>query len=398
MKLGDAMYDTYLKELEFKDFTPIQKASFSAYQKKSNIVGIAPTGTGKTLAYGIPVIDQIKANLLDIQAIILLPTQELIHQVYQMLTPIRSSLTIKKVIGQDYEQTLLKVVSHPPHVLITTPHKLLSLIKSYQLSTKFVKDIIFDEADMFFEKDFLEDIESVLRQTNYERVHLFSASLSNTMKPLINRYFGKYTLVSETKALKPNITYYAIEAAIDQKVAQLKHIVSEIKPYLGLIFVSKKEDIDVLEKALSTVTKVVSMSSKDTSKIRLQKMKRIQALDYEWVITSDVMARGIDLTVSHVISYDIPKPLSFWMHRVGRTGRMGQSGIAITLYHHKEREGILKLINQGYPLKKASVKDGEIVLRRVKKQTDPIVYTHKKPKRIKPNYKKKMRENRGRKI
>jgi ATP-dependent RNA helicase CshB len=392
------MYDTYLKELKFKDFTPIQKASFFAYQKKSNIVGIAPTGTGKTLAYGIPVIDQIKSNLSDIQAIILLPTQELIHQVHDMLSPIRSTVKMKKVIGQDYEQTLLKVVSHPPHVLITTPHKLLSLIQSYQLSTKFVKDIIFDEADMFFEKDFLEDIESVLRQTNYERVHLFSASLSNTMKPLINRYFGKYTLVSETKALKPNISYFAIEAALDQKVAQLKHIVTEIKPYLGLIFVSKKEDIEILEKALSTVTKVVSMSSKDTSKIRLQKMKRIQALDYEWVITSDVMARGIDLTVSHVISYDIPKPLSFWMHRVGRTGRMGQSGIAITLYHQKEREGILKLINQGYPLKKATIKDGEIVLRRVKKQADPIVYTHKKPKRIKPNYKKKMRENRGRKI
>ncbi len=77
---------------------------------------------------------------------------------------------------------------------------------------------------------------------------------------------------------------------------------------------------------------------------------------------------------------------------------MGQSGIAITLYHHKEREGILKLINQGYPLKKATVKDGTIVLRRVKKQAEQIVYTHKKPKRIKPNYKKKMRENRGRKI
>ena len=144
MKIGERMYDTYLKELKFKDFTPIQKASFSAYQKKSNIVGIAPTGTGKTLAYGIPVLDHIKSNLFDIQAIILLPTQELIHQVYEMLTPIRSSLKIKKVIGQDYEQTLLKVVSHPPHVLITTPHKLLSLITSYQLSTKFVKDIIFD--------------------------------------------------------------------------------------------------------------------------------------------------------------------------------------------------------------------------------------------------------------
>ena len=391
------MYEKYLEQLGFKDFTPIQKASFFAYQKKTNIVGVAPTGTGKTLAYGIPVIEHIKSNLIDVQVIILLPTQELIHQVHHMLESLRSTIKIKKVIGQDYEQTLHKVVSHPPHVLITTPHKLLSLIETYHLSTKFVKDVIFDEADMFFEKDFLTDIEKVLRKTNFERLHLYSASLSNTMKPVINKYFGNYQLVSETKALTPKIEYYAIEASIDQKLEQLKHIVTQIKPYLGLIFVSKKEDIEAIEMALGSVSKVISISSKDTAKLRLQKMKRIQALEFEWVVTTDVMARGIDLTVSHVISYDIPRPLSFWMHRVGRTGRMGQSGIAITLYHQRERESIVKLIDQGYPLKKATVKKGEIILRRVRKEEEHVVMTHKKPIQVKPNYKKKMRALRGKK-
>jgi len=389
------MYEKYLIQLGFKDYTPIQKASFFAYQKKSNIVGIAPTGTGKTLAYGIPVIDQIKSNLSEIQVIILLPTQELIHQVYTMLYPIRSTIHIKKIIGQDYEQSLEKVSSKPPQVLITTPHKLLMLIEQYQLSTKYVKDIIFDEADMFFESDFLLDIEKVLNKTNFERIHLYSASLSNTMKPIINRYFGHYQLVSETKKLKPNIQYVAIESAIDQKIETLKKIVTEIKPYLGLIFVSKKEDIEFIEKELGNLTSIISISSKDTSKHRLQKMKRIQALEFEWVVTSDVMARGIDLTVSHVVSYDIPRPLSFWMHRVGRTGRMGQSGVAITLYHQAERNSIIKLIDQGYALKKATIKDGEIVLRRVKKQAEKVVMTHKKPTKVKPNYKKKMKALRG---
>lgn len=389
------MYEQYLTQLSFKDFTPIQKASFFAYQKQTNIVGVAPTGTGKTLAYGIPVIEHVKSNLADVQVIILLPTQELIHQVFRMLEPLRPSIKMKKVIGQDYEQTLHKIVSHPPQVLITTPHKLLTLIETYQLSTKFVKDIIFDEADMFFETDFLNDIEKVLRKTNYQRLHLYSASLSNTMKPVINRYFGNYQLVSETKALTPQIAYYAIEASFDQKLEQLKHIVTQIKPYLGLIFVSKKEDIEAIEQAISPVTKVISISSKDTAKLRLQKMKRIQALEFEWVVTSDVMARGIDLTISHVISYDIPKTLSFWMHRVGRTGRMGQSGIAITLYHQKERESIVKLIDQGFPLKKATVKNGEIILRRVRKEVENVVLTHKKPRQVKPNYKKKMKLLRG---
>lgn len=392
------MYKNYLEQLQFQAFTPIQKESFFAYKSKKSLVGIAPTGTGKTLAYGIPVIDDVKATFQATQVIIILPTTELIKQVHAMLSLLRLQVTIKAITGlDDLSKVGPKLKDNQPHVLISNPSKLRELMFDYQaVNTKFVKHVILDEADMMFDIDFMQDITTIFSRFQQARYYLYSASLKPNMKPFIKRYFGAYTLIDTTKSHQLDITYYLIETHEALRLETLKDVVVSVQPYLGIIFVSSKEALANVQQALEAEgISLPVMSSKETLRKRLQLMKQMRDLKVSWVLSTDVLARGIDLDVSHVIHYDLPKPLSLFMHRSGRTGRMHQSGTVITLYDRKDLANIQKLMRQGVAFKKASIQQGVLVekQKRLRKTDQPYIIKKKKVK-VKPNYKKKLREGR----
>jgi len=389
------MYDKYLKQLNFKAFTPIQVESFYAFKSAQSIVGIAPTGTGKTLAYGIPIIESLSSTS-HLQVIILLPTTELIKQVEQMLTPLRDDIIIKSLTGLDDIDKVSEKLKHvQPHVFITSPKKLHELMfKKQVINTKNVKHVILDEADMMFDIDFMQDILEISQRVLEARFHLYSASLKPTMKPFIKRFFGAYKLIDTNKQHRLNIEYLLIETHHELRIQALTNVIRSIKPYLGIIFVSNKETLDVLHKHFMHLgMDIPMMSSSQQLRKRMQIMKQMSNLDVSWVLSTDVLARGIDLDVSHVVHYDLPKPLSLFMHRSGRTGRMDQSGYVITIYDRFDLPNIDKLIKQGITFKKAMIHEGSLTIKkkREKKQITPTSIKKKKIK-VKPNYKKKLKE------
>ena len=389
------MYEKYLKQLNFKAFTPIQVESFFAFKTPHSIVGIAPTGTGKTLAYGIPIIESLSLDT-HLQVIIMLPTTELIKQVEHMLTPLRDDITIKSLTGlDDIDKVSEKLKNQHPHILITSPKKLYELMfKKQVINTKYVKHVILDEADMMFDIDFMQDISEISKRVLDARFYLYSASLKPTMKPFIKRFFGAYKLIDTNKKHQLNIDYILIETHHELRIQTLTDVIQSIKPYLGIIFVSNKESLDVLHKHFVKLGMDIPMiSSAQQLRKRMQIMKQMSNLDVSWVLATDVLARGIDLDVSHVIHYDLPKPLSLFMHRSGRTGRMDRSGYVITIYDRFDLPNIDKLMKQGITFKKAMVHESGLVIKkkREKKQTTPTSIKKKKIK-VKPNYKKKLKE------
>jgi ATP-dependent RNA helicase CshB len=390
------MYESYLEQLNFKAFTPIQKESFFAFQSGKSIVGIAPTGTGKTLAYGIPIVDSLKATLNQIQVIIMLPTTELIKQVENMLSVVRPTITIKTVTGlDDLNKVSGQLKKQPPHILISSPKKLHELMFDKQaINTKYVKHVILDEADMMFDIDFMQDISQMSERLLSARFHLYSASLKPTMKPFIRKFFGAYQLIDTSKQHTLPINYLFVETHHESKMNTLVDVIQSITPYLGIIFVSNKDVLeDVHQYLVDAGIDLPMISSKQQLRKRLQLMKKMVSLDVSWVLSTDVLARGIDLDVSHVIHFDLPKPLSLFMHRSGRTGRMDRSGTVITIYDRKDVINIEKLIKQGIPFKKAVVHNQVLIekQKREKKQIQPTSIKKKKIK-VKPNYKKKLKE------
>ena len=390
------MYKTYLEQLKFKSFTPIQQESFLAFKSGKSLVGIAPTGTGKTLAYGIPIMDSLKSRFQALQVIIILPTTELIKQVEKMLTLVRPSITIKTVTGlDDMHKMTTQLINHPPHILISTPKKLHELMFEKQaINTKHVKHVILDEADMMFDIDFMQDISQLSERVLEARFYLYSASLKPTMKPFIKKFFGAYKLIDTSHKHTLPINYLFVETHHELRMETLVDVIKSITPYLGIIFVSNKDTLEKLHVYLSNQgIDIPVISSKQQLRKRLQLMKKMEALDVSWVLSTDVLARGIDLDISHVIHYDLPKPLSLFMHRSGRTGRMDSSGTVITIYDRKDVVNIEKLIKQGIPFKKASVQEG-ILTEKPKREKKAVTPTSIKKKKIKvkPNYKKKLRE------
>jgi ATP-dependent RNA helicase CshB len=176
----------------------------------------------------------------------------------------------------------------------------------------------------------------------------------------------------------------------DKRYEALKILLQTITPYLGIIFVSKLETLEFVERLLKRdQIPVEVISSTNGARERGQSIKRIQRLEVTWVLSSDVLARGIDLDLSHVIHFDLPRPLSLFMHRSGRTGRMKKSGEVITLYTSKDKQEMDKLMTQGINFKKATLKPTGMELRPKRKPKVAQAKAVRKDERVKPNYKKK---------
>jgi|SRR5690554_1951632 len=391
MKIKDMM-----EKLQFNELSPIQTEVIKNFKDKRNIVGLAPTGTGKTHAYLFPVIENLERQPDMVEAIILLPTNELVMQVQNMLVATDETVNYKAYYGSlDMQREALKLNNSHPNLVITTPSKLIDLvIHKNALNIKHLKYFILDEADMMFDEDFMNLIDPVLNNQRIDKFLLFSASLTKSMKPFLSKYFGNHIFIDTVKDTILNIDYYLLDIR-EHRLESLMDVVRRINPYLGIIFVSKNEDITpVYEYLLEQGVNVVSFQSSIGVKQRKRILEDIHNLKYQFVVSSDLLARGIDFKASHIIHYDLPYKLEFFLHRSGRTARMGDTGEVYTLYDEMDRKKIDKLRNKGVefipvtltpdgfkkPKKKSKTYDKKIA-NAIKKVG--------KPKRVEPGYKKK---------
>jgi ATP-dependent RNA helicase CshB len=389
-----------LKKLNYEKTTPVQDGLFSAYKKASHIVAVAKTGTGKTHAYLLPMLASLNPASESVQAVILVPTNELVVQVGRMLKEADPDVFFRAyAAGTDKKREALKLKNRQPAVVIATPARLFHLVfESRALVIKDAKTCVLDEADMMFDHDFLPLVDQLLSAMKNARLILSSATITPAMEPFIRRYFGAHTLIDTTDKDILRIEHRIIKIRSKNRLDVVSELAKALNPFLCLVFASRKEDIaDIHDRLQEDDLPVIMISSDIGIRRRQAILEDIRALKYVYVVTSDLAARGLDLDVSHVIHTDLPRHLEFYTHRVGRTGRMGKTGISILLEGPDDHRKIARLKTQGVDFTEWVLKDGVLTeTKKAVKQTSErerlAMKSVRKPKKVKPNAMKKYRE------
>lgn len=387
-----------INNLGFKTFTPIQTAIFDAFDKHNHIIGLAPTGTGKTHAYLLPIIDRIDLDKKQVQAVICVPTNDLVVQVEKMAKDLNLGIDIKAYVsGKDRLRELEQLTNRQPQLVIATPGKLEDYaIKENKLKIHTANTFVLDEADMMLDLDFMTTLDQVFMAVKDARLLMFSATLPLGLDKFIKTYFGKAHIIDLKDPSVLNITHGLVLTKVDSRDKDFLSLLKTFQPYICMIFVSKRELIDhVYDLLISAGYSAAKISGETKVKERSQIMANLRALKFTYLVSSDIASRGIDLEgVTHVINYELPYQLEFYIHRSGRTGRANRSGIVYTLYTNEQSRKIENIAKRGIEFKKFQLtEDGikEVVKKFKGLSVEEVaaVRSIKKPTKVKPNYKKR---------
>lgn len=332
----------------FEEPSPIQAACIPLVLSGRDVIGQAQTGTGKTAAFGIPIIEMVSSEAR-VQALVLTPTRELAIQVageFRKIGKFKRVRTLPIYGGQSIGHQI-RSLQQGVHVVIGTPGRVLDHIRRGTLRFNDLKMIVLDEADEMLDMGFIEDIESILQGTPSERqTMLFSATFTPEIRRLAARYqkTPEHVTVNRgeiTVPLTDQVFYKVLERT---KLESLCRVIDSEEVQLGIIFCRTKRGVDELVEALLSRGYLVDGLHGDLSQMQRDRvMRKFRTNDMELLVATDVAARGIDVeNVTHVINYDIPQDPESYVHRIGRTGRAGKRGLAITLVTPRE----FKLLKQ----------------------------------------------------
>jgi len=332
-----------VSDVGYEEPTPIQARTIPAMLKGLDVVAQAQTGTGKTAAFALPIIQRIDTSINEVQALILLPTRELAIQVAQAthLLGRRRQVCVLPVYGGQPIVRQLRGLEQGAHVVVGTPGRIMDHIRRESLKLASVRVLILDEADEMLNMGFLEDIEFIIEQVPKERqTALFSATIPPRIRDLARRYMRKAILTAvEREAITVpliNQTYYEVPQRA--KVDALCRILDVETPTSAIIFCARKSDVDELvEKLQSRAYKAEAIHGDLNQVQRDRVMRSFRDGKTEILVATDVAARGLDIPqVSHVFNYHIPWDPESYVHRIGRTGRAGREGTAVTLISPRE--------------------------------------------------------------
>ncbi|MCE7794535.1 DEAD/DEAH box helicase [Salipaludibacillus sp. CUR1] len=346
MKFEDFQISDQLKraitEMGFEAPSPIQEKVIPEILQRHDVIGQAQTGTGKTAAFGIPLLEHITEDS-HVQSLILTPTRELAIQVageLQKLSRFKNVKTLPVYGGQSIGQQI-KSLKRGVDIVVGTPGRILDHLNRRTLKLQNVHTLILDEADEMLDMGFIEDIEKILHQVNRERqTLLFSATMPPPIRKLSNKYMKqpKQVTISKGEVTAPSINQVYYKVLEKNKLDSLCRVIDSETIELGIIFCRTKKGVAELTEALQARGYMADGLHGDlTQSQRDLVMKKFRDSSVEFLIATDVAARGIDVqNVSHVINYDIPQDPESYVHRIGRTGRAGRDGIALTLVTPRE--------------------------------------------------------------
>ncbi|MBA4494412.1 DEAD/DEAH box helicase [Paenactinomyces guangxiensis] len=332
-----------VQDLGFEEPSPIQSECIPAVLRGEDVIGQAQTGTGKTAAFGIPVLERIDQGNNGVQSIILAPTRELAIQVSEELRRIGRPKRVKTlpIYGGQAIGRQIKALQQGIHVVIGTPGRLLDHLRRGTLKVNDVEMIVLDEADEMLDMGFIDDIEAVLKFLPSQRqLLLFSATMPPAIRQLAQKYMRKprYITVSRGEVTVPVIKQYYYRVLENFKVEALSRILDSEEVDLSIVFCRTKKGVDDLTEALQARGYLAGGLHGDLAQQQRDRvMNAFRNGDIDLLVATDVAARGIDVgSVSHVINYDIPQDVESYVHRIGRTGRAGRKGIALTLVTPRE--------------------------------------------------------------
>lgn len=334
-----------IRDLGYETPSPIQAATIPTLLSGRDVVGMAQTGTGKTAAFALPVLERLDVSQKTPQALVLAPTRELALQVCEAFESYASRMKGVHVLpvygGQGYG-VQLSALRRGVHVVVGTPGRIMDHLAKGTLDLSELQYLVLDEADEMLKMGFAEDVEQILSQTPEEKqVALFSA----TMPPQIRRLAQKYlrepeeiTITSKT-ATNKNITQRYLVVSYAQKVDALTRIL-EVENFDGMIvFVRTKNETETLAEKLRARGYSAAAINGDVPQVQRERsVNQLKAGKLDILVATDVAARGLDVErISHVINFDIPTDTESYVHRIGRTGRAGRTGDAISFITPRER-------------------------------------------------------------
>ncbi|HEO0701121.1 DEAD/DEAH box helicase [Streptococcus agalactiae] len=401
-----------LDELKFVDPTDVQAKLIPVVRSGRDLVGESKTGSGKTHTFLLPIFEKLDESSDDVQVVITAPSRELGTQIYQATKQIaehseQEIRVVNYVGGTDKLRQIEKLKVSQPHIVIGTPGRIYDLVKSGDLAIHKAHTFVVDEADMTLDMGFLDTVDKIAGSLPKDvQILVFSATILQKLQPFLKKYLTNPVMekIKTATVIADTIDNWLLSTKGRDKNAQILELSKLMQPYLAMIFVNTKERADELHSYLSSNgLKVAKIHGGIAPRERKRIMNQVKNLEFEYIVATDLAARGIDIEgVSHVINDAIPQDLSFFVHRVGRTGRNGLSGTAITLYQPSDDSDIRELEKLGINFIPKVIKNGEFQDtydrdRRNNREksyqkldTEMIGLVKKKKKKIKPGYKKKI--------
>lgn len=362
-----------IEKLGFETPSPIQEQAIPVLLKEpTDIIALAQTGTGKTAAFGLPILQQIDFNSKDIQALILSPTRELCMQTQEEIEKYGkyvSGLQSLAVYGGAPIGGQIRGLNANPQIIVATPGRLIDLLNRGVLDLSSVAIVVLDEADEMLNMGFRDDIDTILSNSPERNTWLFSATMNKDVRRIAKRFMKtpKEIAVSRENAGNEQIDhqYYVINA--HQRFEALCRLLDFNPDIYGIIFTRTKQDAqDVSEKLIRRGYRVSALHGDMDQKARTRVMDKFKHRQFQVIVATDVAARGIDVNdISHVINYELPEDPEVYTHRSGRTGRAGKSGICLSLVSSREISRI-RLVERLSKTKfhKGELPDGSAVIRK----------------------------------
>jgi len=363
-----------ISDLGFETPTPIQqKVIPQLLSEPIDIIGLAQTGTGKTAAYGLPLLHHVDVAVKHVQCLVLSPTRELCMQIQEEMSKYGThmrGLRVAAVYGGVPISGQIREVRSNPQVVVATPGRLIDLLERKAISLDKVEYVVLDEADEMLNMGFREDIDLILKNTP-EREHtwLFSATMSNEVRGIAKRFMKdwKEFSVSAANTTNENIDHQYFVTNHHNRFETLRRLLDFTPGIYGIIFTRTKQDAqEVSEKLMKMGYHVSPLHGDMDQKMRSKVMERFKSKALQCIVATDVAARGIDVNdITHVINYELPDDPEVYTHRSGRTARAGKSGICMSIVSPKQISNIRqieRLVKQKFH--KSDIPDGAEVVRK----------------------------------
>lgn len=348
-----------ISDLGFEEPTKIQSEIIpTLLQKSQDVIGLAHTGTGKTLAYAIPLIENCDLSIRYLQKIIMAPTRELAKQIAKAIQDLgmhQKKLKVDLAYGGIPISDQAKKLIHPPHILVSTPGRLIDLIERNILYVKDLSTVVLDEADEMLRMGFKEEVDKLLKEVP-ETCHiwLFSATFPKNVRQLSTHYLSDPLVVEShsVKSLNASIDHQYLLIQTKEKFLRLRQLIGNHAESKGIIFCRTKQNVRVLQRRLLRLGKpVLAIQGDLNQQKREQVIRQFNNKQKVWMIATDIAARGLDIkNVDLIIHYDFPENSVQYTHRSGRTARAGKHGLSVLLLP-EEKLGLLRHMQEGLKIK-----------------------------------------------
>ncbi len=345
--------ETFVRLLErnrITEPTPIQDQAIPVLLSGKDVIAQAQTGTGKTLAFLLPIMQNLQLSDGSIQALIITPTRELALQITQeamKLAQVNGAHILAAYGGQDVNQQIRRLKGSI-HIVIATPGRLLDHINRKTVNLTRIKMLVLDEADLMLDMGFLHDIELIIHHTARNRQTLLcSATMPGSIIALSEKYLKtpSHISIAGKHVTLEKIRQLAVETTDDIKQETLCALLDEFKPYMAIVFCRTKKRASSLNNALRKRGYASDELHGDLTQGKRERvMRAFRQSRVRFLVATDVAARGLDIEgITHIFNYDIPRDADGYIHRIGRTGRAGQDGFAVTLVSRADRSALIRI-------------------------------------------------------